>query len=119
MGNRFGYAVAPRDPLSARNGSDGLGGTTCIVKYDLHSGSRSVHDLGPAAQSGEPVFVPAHAAAAEDEGYLVTFVYDSDTDSSRFVVLDATDMSSAPLATVRLPQRVPHGFHGSWFADEG
>jgi carotenoid cleavage dioxygenase len=34
------------------------------------------------------------------------------------VVLDAADMSAAPLAEVALPQRVPHGFHGSWFADE-
>ncbi|MFM8310465.1 MAG: carotenoid oxygenase family protein [Ilumatobacteraceae bacterium] len=117
LGNRFGYAVAPRDPMSERNGPDGLGGTTCIVKYDLATGSRTVHDLGPAAQSGEPVFVPAHEAAAEDEGYLVTFVYDGDTDSSRFVVLDAADMSAAPLASVSIPQRVPHGFHGSWFAD--
>ena len=67
--------------------------------------------------SGEPVFVPTHDAAAEDEGYLVTFVHDPATSTSRFVVLDAGDMSSAPLAVVPLPQRVPFGFHGSWFAD--
>ncbi|MCB0982088.1 MAG: carotenoid oxygenase family protein, partial [Ilumatobacter sp.] len=91
---------------------------TAIVKYDLQTGDRTVHDLGPAAQSGEPVFVPAHAGAGEDHGYLVTFVYDKADDMSRFVVLDAADMSAAPIASVPLPQRVPHGFHGSWFADE-
>ena len=63
------------------------------------------------------MFVPAHAGAGEDHGYLVTFVYDKADDMSRFVVLDAADMSAAPIAEVPLPQRVPHGFHGSWFAD--
>ena len=58
------------------------------------------------------------AEAAEDEGYLVTFVLDKATAASSFVVLDASDMSSAPLAVVPLPQRVPLGFHGSWFADD-
>lgn len=117
LANRFGYAVAPRDPGTDARGGAGLGEPTCIVKYDLQTGARTVHDLGESAQSGEPVFVPAGSGSAEDEGYLVTFVHDGDTDSSRFVVLDASDLSAAPLATVPLPQRVPNGFHGSWFAD--
>ena len=113
--NRYGWAVAPRD---GRSRGDDMDAATAIVKYDLQTGDRTVHDLGPAAQSGEPVFVPAHAGAGEDHGYLVTFVYDKADDMSRFVVLDAADMSAAPIAEVPLPQRVPHGFHGSWFADE-
>ena len=56
--------------------------------------------------------------ATEDQGCLVTFVHDGDTGVSSFVVLDASDMGNEPLAVVPLPQRVPHGFHGSWFADE-
>lgn len=116
---RYGYAVGPRP-------DDGKGMTTAtnIVKYDLHSGERTLHDFGPTSMTGEPVFVPAgdHDARndhhGEDEGYLVTFVYDKATNSSRFVVLDATGISAAPIAQVPLPQRVPHGFHGSWFADE-
>ncbi|HAP75579.1 MAG TPA: hypothetical protein DCR14_05800 [Acidimicrobiaceae bacterium] len=113
LANRFGWAVAPRNGRERGE----MGEPTVIVKYDLQSGSRTVHDLGADAQSGEPVFVPAHEGAGEDEGYLVTFVYHGDTDSSRFVVLDAADMSAPPIASVPLPQRVPHGFHGSWFAD--
>lgn len=112
--NRYGWVVAPRDGGTREGDMDA---STAIVKYDLHTGARTMHDLGPAAQTGEPVFVPAHDGAGEDEGYLVTFVYDRAEDASRFVVLDAADMSAAPVATVPLPQRVPHGFHGSWFAD--
>jgi carotenoid cleavage dioxygenase len=45
------------------------------------------------------------------------FVYDEATDSSDLVVLDASDMGAAPVAKVKLPQRVPFGFHGSWVRD--
>ena len=89
---------------------------TGIVKYDLETGSRTFHDFGPTALSGEPVFVPSRPDAAEDEGYLVTYVFDADRSTSSFVVLDAADMGVDPIATVELPQRVPNGFHGSWFA---
>ncbi len=45
------------------------------------------------------------------------FVYDPTRDSSDLVVLDASDMAAEPIATVRLPRRVPFGFHGNWVAD--
>jgi carotenoid cleavage dioxygenase len=89
-----------------------------VLKYDLANGTSSFHDFGPTHMSGEPVFVPATDSAGEDEGYVMSYVYDKATDSTSFVVLDATDMSAAPVAEVPLPQRVPHGFHGSWIADE-
>ncbi|MEY4176192.1 MAG: hypothetical protein RI900_3357 [Actinomycetota bacterium] len=112
--HRYGWVVAPRDG----DRGDDMEAPTGIVKYDLVTGSRTMHDFGPTCLSGEPVFVPAHDTAAEDEGYLVTYVLDKATASSRFVVLDAADMSASPIAEVPLPQRVPLGFHGSWFADE-
>ncbi len=51
-------------------------------------------------------------AAREDDGYVLTFVYDSATHTSELVVLDASGLQT--LATVQLPQHVPPLFHGSW-----
>jgi carotenoid cleavage dioxygenase len=116
--NRYGWAVAPRDGSDDDSNHDRMEAPSVIVKYDLLTNTRTVHDLGPAAETGEPVFVPSGPDAAEDDGYLVTYVLDMSTQTSSFVVLDAADMSAAPLAVVPLPQRVPKGFHGSWFADE-
>jgi carotenoid cleavage dioxygenase len=113
LANRYGWVVGPR-----ADGQTGMDAPSNIVKYDLATGARTAHDFGAGGSSGEPVFIPAGDGAAEDEGYIVTFVYEKSTDSSRFVVLDAADMNAAPIAEVPLPQRVPHGFHGSWFADE-
>ncbi len=40
------------------------------------------------------------------------FVYDRSTDRSDLVLLDGQTLET--VATVHLPARVPHGFHGNW-----
>jgi len=39
-------------------------------------------------------------------------------DLSDVVILDAQDFTGEPTATIRLPVRVPHGFHGGWAPDK-
>jgi carotenoid cleavage dioxygenase len=34
------------------------------------------------------------------------------------VVIDASDVTAGPVATVHLPRRVPTGFHGAWIPDD-
>nr|WP_205862906.1 carotenoid oxygenase family protein [Planosporangium thailandense] len=84
-----------------------------IVKYAVFRGAARTRDLGTDRQVGEAVFVPADGARAEDEGWLISIV--SDPAGSSLVVLDAVEL--AVVASVRLPRRVPAGFHGSWIAD--
>jgi carotenoid cleavage dioxygenase len=55
---------------------------------------------------------------AEDEGWLVTFTYHGDDDHSEFRVYDAQNISATPIASCRMPQRVPGGFHGTWIPAE-
>jgi hypothetical protein len=43
--------------------------------------------------------------AAEDDGYLMTYVHDETTGESDLVVYDAKTMSSTPVARVPLPHR--------------
>lgn len=65
----------------------------------------------------EPVFVPRSDGAAEDDGWVLAYVYDAADDRSDVVVLDAQDFTAPPVATIHLPVRVPFGFHGSWLPD--
>uniref|UniRef100_A0A7S0WUG4 carotenoid 9,10-dioxygenase n=1 Tax=Chlamydomonas leiostraca TaxID=1034604 RepID=A0A7S0WUG4_9CHLO len=70
---------------------------------------------------GEAYYVPRHAdptQGAEDDGWLLVYVYDSRTDSSTLNVYDAATMAQQPLARVRLPRRVPYGFHSLWVREE-
>jgi carotenoid cleavage dioxygenase len=109
--HRFGYAVA--------NGGDVTRPAAAIVKYDLARGTVAAHEFGPGRHPSEAVFVPVADGAAEDDGVLLCFVYDAGRDGSDFVALDARAPADPPLATVRLPQRVPFGFHGNWIPDAG
>jgi carotenoid cleavage dioxygenase len=103
---RYGYAVANAGDVSRE--------ATAVVKYDLARGTTAAHEFGAGRHPSEAVFVPGEGATAEDDGVLLCFVYDAARDGSDFVVLDARAPADPPLATVRLPQRVPYGFHGNW-----
>ncbi|NUR92966.1 MAG: dioxygenase [Nonomuraea sp.] len=86
-------------------------GSDTIVKYDQRTGESLVTQTG--GDTGEAVFVPAATGAAEDDGWLLSVV--TPGDSSELQVLHAADLSR--VATVRLPRRVPAGFHGNWLED--
>ena len=105
--HRYGYAAS-----AASSGRE----SSFLLKHDLQTGAVETHRFGAGRVPGEASFVPAGEGAGEDEGWLLSFVYDGGRDGSDLVVLDATDVAGAPVATVTLPQRVPFGFHGNWVA---
>jgi carotenoid cleavage dioxygenase len=111
LAHRYGYAVG--QPADA-----GVEGSPrCLLKVDFASGAREMHDFGEGRHPGEGVFVPGGAGPGEDDGYVLTFVYDAARDTSELHVLDASHFGAPPLARVSLPRRVPFGFHGNWIPD--
>jgi carotenoid cleavage dioxygenase-like enzyme len=88
------------------------GGVDKIIKYDREQDNATEHETS--LRIGECVFVPASASGAEDDGYLLTYGYESSRDASVLMILDASNMAAEPLAKVILPTRVPYGFHGVW-----
>jgi len=105
---RYGYTVAFSE-------HDRAGWPT--LKHDLETGTRSEFDHGPGRAAGEPVFVARAGSTAEDDGWLLTFVHDVANDTAELVVLDAQDFDRGYVAKVKLPQRIPYGFHGNWVSD--
>jgi carotenoid cleavage dioxygenase len=111
--NRFGFTLAFGD--TGEGGSPAMAGH---YKFDLEKGTAELNSAGQGRNPGEPVFVPAAGADPDsDEGYVMTFVYDGPSDKSELVIADASNFGAAPIARVKLPQRVPFGFHGSWIPD--
>ncbi|MDR3512279.1 MAG: carotenoid oxygenase family protein [Caulobacteraceae bacterium] len=88
----------------------------CLAHIDTASGKRTIHELGPGDATGEPVFVPRSADAAEGDGWLVALIYRAAEDRSEFAVFDALDIAAGPVGAAKLPRRVPFGFHGNWRA---
>ena len=64
---------------------------------------------------GEPVFVEAPNAGAEDEGVLLSVVLDGEKGRSFLLVLDAATMQER--ARAYAPHVIPFGFHGNYFAN--
>ena len=87
-----------------------------LIKSDLVHNSSEVHEFGAGIHGAEPIFIPSQNAKSEDDGYLMTYVYDQSIDKSDLQIFHAHDISTGPIAQIRLPQRVPFGFHGNWFA---
>jgi beta,beta-carotene 9',10'-dioxygenase len=59
---------------------------------------------------GEPVFVAAPGAMGEDEGVVLSVVFDGKQGHSFLLVLDAA--SFAELARAQVSHHIPFGFHG-------
>ncbi|MFE2996801.1 carotenoid oxygenase family protein [Nocardia sp. NPDC059246] len=104
--------------LNARHGHVSVsdGGVGALLRYDLHTGSSIAHTFGPGRLPAEASFAPADETPG-GAGYLMSYVYDSAEDRSDLVILDATDLAAAPVATIHLPRRIPYGFHGNWLPD--
>ncbi|KAJ4747140.1 9-cis-epoxycarotenoid dioxygenase [Rhynchospora pubera] len=89
-----------------------------IAKVDLHTGTVTKFMYGQNRYGGEPTFIPlgGKGDVNEDDGHVVGFVYDECTDLSELVVINGETMEME--ATVRLPTRVPYGFHGTFVSEQ-
>jgi carotenoid cleavage dioxygenase-like enzyme len=88
-----------------------------IAHIDLKTGRRAQRVFDPGDVAGEPIFVPRSASAPEGDGYIITLVYRAATNTSELLILDAQDIAGEPAAVLKLPRRVPGGFHGNFVAD--
>jgi carotenoid cleavage dioxygenase len=95
-------------------------GDAALVRYDLNTGASTEHRFGaPDAPGGpgEAVFVPSpNGPADESNGWYMAYNYDPANNSSELVIIDAADFAGEPVARIRLPRRVPYGFHGNWIS---
>ncbi|KAG9139982.1 hypothetical protein Leryth_010508 [Lithospermum erythrorhizon] len=99
-----------------------------VVKVDVSVAEGDRRDCivasriyGDGCYGGEPFFVPKVPSdnnndndnnIDEDDGYLVTYVHNENNGESRFLVMDAKSPDLEIVADVKLPRRVPYGFHG-------
>ena len=85
-----------------------------LARVDLETGTVSRHDFGPDGYPGEPLFIAARAGGAEDDGVVVTLVFDANRQRTDIVGLDARDLGAKPLFVARLKHHVPFPLHGTF-----
>lgn len=104
---RYVYVGAAHEPT-------GNGPLQGILKLDLAGGDRQFWSAAPKGFISEPLFVPKPDAQAEDDGWLLSMVYDSAHHRSEVVILDAQRVSAGPIARLHLKHHVPYGLHGTF-----
>ncbi len=83
-----------------------------IVKQDVLTGAEKRFSFGDGVFGSETPMAPRAGATAEDDGYLLTFTTNVNTDSSEALILTAQDLDL--VARIRLPERVSSGTHSFW-----
>lgn len=114
--------------IGRRHGVVALGTTTgrqrlvpgdhdAVLWLDAETG-RTVRWDAPEHAVGEPCFVPRPGDDDGAHGWWVTFALERADRSSCFLVFSGADPAAGPVATVRIPVRVPLGLHGAWLPTE-
>ena len=98
-----GIATAGNVPLQA------------IAKINVKTGEELLHSCAPDGFINEPVFVPDGVDGEEDQGWILTMVYDGISDRSSIVILDAKTMIQ--VARLWLKHHVPYGLHGTFTSE--
>jgi carotenoid cleavage dioxygenase-like enzyme len=99
-------------------GSDLISGRQSLLKYDLRNGKNVVREFENGLPS-EFTYISCKNGGSEDEGWLMGFAYDRSRDASELLILNAQDIEGEFVARIRLPRRVPQGFHGNWLPEAG
>ena len=89
-----------------------------ILKIDHQSSERQLWSAAPEGFVSEPIFVARPGSVEEDDGWVVTLVYNSSRHCSDVVILDGRDLHKGPVARLYLKHHIPYGLHGCWIADK-
>ncbi|RAL45238.1 hypothetical protein DM860_014648 [Cuscuta australis] len=89
-----------------------------FAKVDLFTGEVKKFMYGDEKYGGEPLFLPRNSVEQEedeeDDGYILAFAHDEKEWKSEVQIVNAQSLKLE--ATVKLPSRVPYGFHGTFIS---
>jgi len=99
-----------------------------IIKFDNLGKTRQVwSSRSERGVIGEPIFVPkqnyftenssparSEFDSDEDDGWVITQLFQPDLCQTQFVILDAKNLSAGPVTRLQLKTHIPYGFHGTF-----
>lgn len=93
---------------------------TGIRKFDTDTGAclGAWSDGHEVSWYSEPWFAPKDKGQererAEDGGYVIAFMWNTELRRQELQVFDARSLDKGPVARIRIPRRIPSGFHACW-----
>jgi carotenoid cleavage dioxygenase len=92
-----------------------------LLKYDIESGNYQRYNYGDGVFGSETPYCPKIGASRfdeEDDGYLITLTTDTNDWQSYCLIFDARNIEQGPICKLRMPHRLPFGFHSNWARGE-
>lgn len=108
--------------LGSAHHAEGNAPLQAILKVHPESGQQDFWSAAPQGFVGEPLFVPRlkkdrNSTALEEEGWVITLVYDAAHDRTDVVILDGTCLAQGPVARLHLKHHIPYGLHGTFTSE--
>ncbi|WVZ18495.1 hypothetical protein V8G54_005817 [Vigna mungo] len=123
MRNRYAYTQVV-DPIASSNqGAPKYGGLAKLYfeescKGDKEKAEEAVrvecHMFEKNTFCSGAAFVPIEGGLEEDDGWIIAFVHNEDTNISEVHIIDAKKFSGEVVTKITMPRRVPYGFHGAF-----
>lgn len=82
-----------------------------LAKVDVADRQVALMEFGGKLPS-EPIFAPKPHAKAQDEGWLMLLLYDSQQKAMTLNIINAQTLQTE--AVLAMPHQIPLGFHGFW-----
>ncbi|MGK7946065.1 MAG: carotenoid oxygenase family protein [Microcystaceae cyanobacterium] len=80
-----------------------------LACYNYETQQLSTTNFEPHWYPSEPIFIPQ---PKNQGGWIISVIYDGNSETSKMVILDAEKLENEPLAILDLPTRMPLFFHG-------
>jgi len=114
--HRFG--VMNLTSVPGEKPADGLPGFRWLAAIDPETGALKRRFAGHDSTVQEAIFVPPGPDAPHGEGYVMQLVDRHATGTTDLLTLDARHIDAPPVATLRIPIRMPGGLHGNWVSEK-
>ncbi len=83
-----------------------------VGRFDYQTGTLTEVNLGAHRYPMEPIYAPD--ALDPNQGWILTVVFDSSSQSSEIWIFDSGHLEEQPVCRMALPTVIPFGFHGTW-----
>lgn len=91
-------------------------GMDAVIRFDTVTGGEDIFHFGDGAAAGELVFAPRIGGTGEADGYAMTLVHRANAPASELAIFAADDIAAGPIASAKIPFRVPSGFHCNYYS---
>ncbi|MEM6450863.1 MAG: carotenoid oxygenase family protein [Cyanobacteria bacterium P01_D01_bin.105] len=85
-----------------------------LLKRDMQTGEEQFWSAAPRGFGGEPLFVARPNGTAEDDGWVILWIYNAAQNRTEIAIFEAQDITAGPVAKLNLKHHVPYGLHGSF-----